>query len=81
MTLGKYRGAGMFLYTRSGEDILILLERRSDDRSWAIQGGGCPPLDSDLAETAVRETLEETGIAVAADCIERVRKYELPFYS
>jgi 8-oxo-dGTP pyrophosphatase MutT (NUDIX family) len=39
----------------------ILLIRRTDNGNWAVPGGGMDPGES-ITDTAVRETLEETGI-------------------
>ncbi|GAB3698593.1 NUDIX hydrolase [Nocardiopsis oceani] len=39
----------------------LLLIRRSDNGNWAMPGGGMDPGER-LAECAVRETLEETGV-------------------
>jgi len=41
----------------------VLLIRRSDNGNWALPGGAMD-LGESLPETAVRETLEETGIQV-----------------
>ncbi|MBM9508848.1 NUDIX domain-containing protein [Actinacidiphila acididurans] len=39
----------------------ILMIRRSDNGNWAVPGGGMD-IGESIAQTAVRETLEETGI-------------------
>ncbi|MFC4592403.1 NUDIX domain-containing protein [Sphaerisporangium corydalis] len=39
----------------------ILMIRRSDNGNWAVPGGAVDPGES-LAEAAIRETLEETGV-------------------
>ena len=41
----------------------LLLTQRADNGNWSIPGGAQDPGES-LTETAVRETLEETGVAV-----------------
>jgi ADP-ribose pyrophosphatase YjhB (NUDIX family) len=44
----------------------ILLIRRSDNDLWTIPGGAMEPGES-IAETAVRETKEETGLDIELD--------------
>ena len=51
-------------FVRRGDDILLTC--RSDNGNWSMPGGAHDPGES-LSETAVRETLEETGINVRAD--------------
>ena len=41
----------------------VLLTRRTDNGRWCLPGGGMDPGES-VAETCVRETLEETGLEV-----------------
>jgi len=41
----------------------ILMTRRSDNSLWTIPGGAMEP-DEAIADTAIREVLEETGITV-----------------
>lgn len=45
------------------EDGRILLEHRVDNDLWALPGGGIEPGET-ASGTAVRETLEETGVQV-----------------
>jgi ADP-ribose pyrophosphatase YjhB (NUDIX family) len=45
------------------EDRRILLEQRTDNELWALPGGVLEPGET-VADAAVRETLEETGIQV-----------------
>ena len=45
------------------EDGRVLLQLRADDRTWGLPGGYVEPNESP-AETAVRETVEETGLSV-----------------
>lgn len=45
------------------DDGRILLQRRTDDGTWCLPGGYTEPNESPR-ETAVRETREETGLAV-----------------
>jgi ADP-ribose pyrophosphatase YjhB (NUDIX family) len=47
--------------TDAGE---ILLIRRTDNGNWAVPGGAVD-LDESVAQAAVRETLEESGIECA----------------
>lgn len=54
------RPAGMVLYFKSGDDVFLLLaDHRASDRGWAAYGGGSHEGES-TAETAARETEEET---------------------
>ena len=46
----------------------ILLQRRSDNDLWALPGGTME-VGETIAETAVRETREETGLEVSPDYI------------
>jgi ADP-ribose pyrophosphatase YjhB (NUDIX family) len=50
--------ANVVVVNNQGE---ILLIRRTDNGNWAVPGGGMDPGES-ITDTAVRETLEETGI-------------------
>lgn len=45
------------------EDGAVLLIRRTDNGNWALPGGAIEMRES-VAEAAVRETLEETGVKV-----------------
>ncbi len=54
------RPAGMVLYFKSGGEIFLLLaDHRGEDRGWSAYGGG-PNEGESAAETAARETEEET---------------------
>lgn len=53
-------GASAVAVDRQGR---ILLQRRGDNGRWALPGGGTE-LGESIADTVVRETREETGIAV-----------------
>ena len=69
----------MILFYQDGVgDLSVLLEKRSDDHTWAIPGGEYSSDDRSLLDTAVRETLEETGITV--NTAEHVVTYRLPFF-
>ncbi len=56
--------AGTFVQ-RDGK---VLLIQRSDNGNWSMPGGAQDPGES-LTRTAVRETLEETGVTVRVDGI------------
>lgn len=47
-------------------DSKVLLTQRTDNGNWTMPGGAMDPGES-LSATAVRETLEETGISVKLD--------------
>ena len=80
MKIRKYEGAGMILYHRDDNgNLLVLLEKRSDDHTWAIPGGGYSDKDKILLNTAIRETYEETGIFIQEAC--HVKTYRLPFFT
>lgn len=49
----------------------VLLERRSDCGLWGLPGGTVEPGES-LAEAALREVFEETGLHVALDGLQGV---------
>jgi len=52
--------AGIVLYFKSGDDIFLLLaDHRESKRGWAAYGGGSDEGES-VAQTAARETEEET---------------------
>lgn len=53
----------------------VLLQRRTDNNLWALPGGA-QDVGETLAETAVREVLEETGITV--EVIDIVGIYSNP---
>ncbi|MGW4849138.1 NUDIX hydrolase [Nocardia brasiliensis] len=52
--------ATAFVQNKSGQ---VLMIQRSDNGLWAIPGGG-QDFGEFIADTAVRETLEETGISI-----------------
>ena len=79
MRLCKYYGAGMILYTKDSQgNIHVLLEKRTDDHTWAIPGGALDDLE-DYKKAAIRETYEETEILVKS--VWCVAHYELPYFS
>lgn len=55
----------------------VLLERRQDSDTWAFIGGGLKT-DESLMDCVVRETLEETGIALTEDAIDFNMIYDDP---
>ena len=82
----KYYGAGIILYSSNSNGCHVLLERRSDDHTWAIPGGEYSSIDGysgslpNLKRAAQRELWEETGIAVRMDDAWHLRTYRLPFF-
>ena len=64
--------ATAFVQDESGR---VLLVRRSDNGLWAMPGGGMD-VGERVAETAVRETLEETGYTV--EVVDLVGVYSDP---
>jgi 8-oxo-dGTP pyrophosphatase MutT (NUDIX family) len=72
---GAMRGAAILLALRAradGEPELLMIKRAAQERDpWsghiACPGGHRELADVDLAATAVRETLEETGVDIAHD--------------
>ena len=54
-------GVGLVIRNLDGD---ILLERRSDNGLWGLPGGRVEPGES-LAQTALREAKEETGLTIA----------------
>jgi 8-oxo-dGTP pyrophosphatase MutT (NUDIX family) len=72
---GKMRAAAILLALRAradGEPELLMIKRADAERDpWsghiACPGGRREPTDADLADTAVRETIEETGVDVVRD--------------
>lgn len=66
-------GASAAIFNQAGE---ILLTRRADNGLWCLPGGHMD-FGETLAETAIRETLEETGLRVAVERLVGV--YSAPF--
>ena len=58
----------------------ILLIRRTDNGNWALPGGAIG-LGESVAQAAVRETLEETGIECAITGIDSDPKHVIPHTS
>ena len=69
--------AGMVLYFQSGAEVFLLLaDHRETDRGWAGYGGG-PDEGESAAETAARETEEETrGYFLREDLLARIKDQE-----
>ena len=69
--------AGMVLYFKAGDEVFLLLaDHREKDRGWAGYGGS--PYDGEsAAETAARETEEETrGYFLRDDLLATIRDQE-----
>ncbi len=71
------RPAGMVLYFKSGDEVFLLLaDHREKDRGWAGYGGG-PDEGESQAETAARETEEETrGYFLRDDLLDMIKGQE-----
>ena len=80
MKIREYYGAGIILYHRNHDGISVLLEKRSDNGSWAIPGGGYSKRDGNLKATAIRELREETRITIATENVQLIKEYSLPFF-
>ncbi len=68
------RAAILLLLRRRGDgepEVLMIKRAEAEGDPWsghvALPGGRMEPADADLSATAVRETLEETGVDVARD--------------
>lgn len=87
MKLKEYYGAGMILYHRDKDGISVLLEKRSDNATWAIPGGGFSESDRytksgrNLKATAIRELYEETEIRIGEEDAWLVKTYSFPFFT
>ena len=66
-------GANAVIFNETGE---ILLTRRADNGQWCLPGGHMD-FGETLAETAARETLEETGLHVKVERL--IGLYSAPF--
>lgn len=66
--------AALFLRDPSGR---VLLQRRSDNGEWNLPGGAME-LNESLADTAVREIAEETGLVI--QLVRLVGIYSGPMY-
>ncbi|MEO1162419.1 MAG: NUDIX domain-containing protein, partial [Chloroflexota bacterium] len=53
-------GATMLIFNDAGE---VLVQRRTDDGLWNFPGGAYEPSE-EIAETAIREAYEETGLLI-----------------
>ena len=64
----------MIIYHRGSNGRMhLLLEKRSDDHSWAIPGGGASAMDENLMAAAIRETV---FAAKLDDMVRPVRNWE-----
>ncbi len=65
--------AAVLVEGQTGLEILLIKRSERDDDPWsgqmALPGGRREPGDEDLLATAVRETLEETGVELARGCL------------
>lgn len=61
------------------EHKMLVLEPEPPDEGWRLPGGGMEPNES-LAECAVREVMEETGIAIQVSNIAFLREWVVPKY-
>jgi len=82
-----YRAAVMLIVADNGECNILFLERKEDPRDlWSGQmclpGGRAKEEDANLLETAIRETLEETGVDIdpkfVVGVLEEVRPLNKP---
>ena len=66
LKLRHYYSAGMILYTKDGNGcISVLLEKRSDNHTWAIPGGAIAEWEKYIQATQT-ETYDATGIKIEA---------------
>ena len=62
------------------DDKMLVLEPAGPDDGWRLPGGGLEP-DESLTECAVREVLEETGIAITVTNVAFLREFVIPKYA
>ena len=55
----------------------LLLERRRDNNTWALPGGGCKRRDTGL-DAVVRECYEELGLRIPKDRFVKRKVYDNP---
>ena len=55
----------------------LLLERRRDNNTWGLIGGGCKKTETGL-EAIVREVYEELGIRIPKERFTKLRIYDNP---
>ena len=55
----------------------LLLERRRDNDTWALPGGGCKKKESGL-EAVVRECYEELGLRISRERFLKLKVYDNP---
>ncbi len=65
------RGVGVWLFNPSGQVLMGLRLSKHGFNTWSAPGGK-PEKNESLIDTAIRETFEETGIALAPRMLEYV---------
>lgn len=74
-----YRGAGAVIVC-NGMVLLGTRAKKPFTGTWCIPGGGREKGESDL-QTAIRETMEETGISLDKPSSEKSWSLKIPFFS
>ncbi|HEX6385968.1 MAG TPA: NUDIX domain-containing protein [Anaerolineae bacterium] len=73
----RYTGVGAMVVVVRDDGRILLIQRNDHERHWAFPAGFCD-LGENVAHTAVRETLEETGLQVELERIVGV--YSAPAF-
>ncbi len=55
----------------------LLLERRRDNNTWGLVGGGCKKTETGL-QAIVRETYEELGLRIPKEKFQKLKVYDNP---
>lgn len=55
----------------------LLLERRRDNNTWGLVGGGCKKTETGL-QAIVRETYEELGLRIPKERFQKLKVYDNP---